>query len=192
MNYAEIKYCDIANGVGARTSLFVSGCRHHCKGCFNEVAWDFGYGGSFDEKVVDAIIDSLRPDYIAGLSILGGEPLEPENQEDVLRLLERVNDEYPEKTVWMWTGFTWEELMGGCRASTDMLPEILNCVDVLVDGPFINDQRDITLRFRGSPNQRIIDVTLSILAGKVIPWTDGAVMGTRKWMESTQPSVSQA
>jgi anaerobic ribonucleoside-triphosphate reductase activating protein len=181
MNYAEIKYCDIANGVGARTSLFVSGCRHHCKGCFNEVAWDFGYGGSFDAKVEDAIIDSLKPDYIAGLSILGGEPLEPENQEDVLRLLERVTDEYPEKTVWMWTGFTWEELMGGCRASTDMLPEILDCVDVLVDGPFINDQRDITLRFRGSPNQRIIDVTLSILAGKVIPWTDGHVYATRTW-----------
>lgn len=194
MNYAEIKYCDIANGVGARTSLFVSGCRHHCKGCFNEVAWDFGYGGRFDGKVVDAIIDSLRPDYIAGLSILGGEPLEPENQEDVLRLIERVTDEYPEKTVWLWTGFTWEELMGAvedydagrhsdCRAASSMLWGILHLIDVLVDGPFINDQRDITLRFRGSPNQRIIDVTESLMGTEVVEWTDGSVMGTRKWME---------
>ena len=205
MNYAEIKYCDIANGVGARTSLFVSGCRHRCKGCFNEVAWDFGYGGRFDGKVEDAIIDSLSPDYIAGLSILGGEPLEPENQEDVLHLLERVNDEYPEKTVWMWTGFTFEDLVDACRASegysfrkphcraeSPILRDLLSHVDVLVDGPYLDDQRDITLRFRGSPNQRILDARKSLAELTPIEWTDGAVMGTRKWMEPTQPSVSPA
>ena len=194
MNYSEIKYCDIANGIGARTSLFVSGCRHHCKGCFNEVAWDFSHGKAFTDSVEDDIIKSLKPDYIMGLSILGGEPLEPENQPHLLKLLGRVTDEYPDKSVWLWTGFTFEELVDAvkaahdgrtdcaCRASTPILWDLLWHIDVLVDGRYIDDQRDITLRFRGSPNQRILDMNRSLDELLPIPWSDGPILGTRKWM----------
>ena len=194
LNYAEIKYNDIANGVGVRTSLFVSGCRHHCKGCFNEVAWDFGYGGEFTSDVEDAICESLGSPFVDGVSILGGEPLEPENQPHVLWLAERVKG--MGKTVWLWTGFTFEDLVDACRASegysfrkphcraeSPILRDLLSHVDVLVDGPYLDDQRDITLRFRGSPNQRILDARRSLAELTPIEWTDGSVMGTRKWME---------
>jgi len=182
MNFAEIKYCDIANGTGVRTSLFVSGCRHHCPGCFNEVAWDFMAGKPFTAEVEDRIVDSLQTPYVEGLSILGGEPLEPENQEELLPFLDRVHAAVPNKDIWMWTGFTWEQLMqGDCRARTPQLGRILQHLTVLVDGPFIDNQKDITLRFRGSANQRIIDVTASLETKHVVLWQDGSFFSKRTW-----------
>lgn len=188
--YSEIKDCDIANGVGVRVSLFVSGCRHRCKGCFNEVAWPFDSGKPFTKETEDEIVRLLGRDHIAGLSILGGEPLEPENQRDVLRLLERASDAYPDKDVWLWTGFTFEDLMAACsdsdatcRAATPVLWDLLRHVDVMVDGLYIDEERDITLRFRGSPNQRILDMQRSLTDNSPMLWTDGSVLGTRKWSE---------
>jgi anaerobic ribonucleoside-triphosphate reductase activating protein len=187
LNYAEIKYCDIANGVGARTSLFVSGCRHHCKGCFNEVAWDFDAGSAFTDEVADEIKASLKTPYVDGLSVLGGEPLEPENQEVLAPFLESVRAEVPDVDVWLWTGFVYEDLMAGTsRASTPVLDRILACVDVLVDGPFLRDLKDITLRFRGSSNQRIIDLTRTREEGRVCLWSDGPVFATRAWKEGEE------
>lgn len=195
MNYSELKPTDIANGTGARVSLFVSGCRHHCKGCFNESTWDFDSGKRFTKDTEDEVLRLLDRDYIAGLSVLGGEPLEPENQEDILRLLERAYDAFPDKDVWLWTGFTFEDLMDACRAvdtgrkgnraATEALWYLLWRVDVLVDGPYLDDQRDITLRFRGSPNQRILDMGKSMALGRPIEWTDGPVLGTRRWSEKS-------
>ncbi len=182
MNYAEIKECDIANGAGVRTSLFVSGCRHGCPGCFNEVAWSFAAGKPFTREVEDHIIDSLRTPYVDGLSLLGGEPLEPENQAVLAPFVERVRAEVPSKDIWLWTGFTWEDLMGGeCRACTADLDRILSCLHVLVDGPFVEEQKDITLRFRGSANQRIIDVASSREAGTIVGWQDGPLFARNSW-----------
>jgi anaerobic ribonucleoside-triphosphate reductase activating protein len=182
MNYAEIKYCDIANGVGVRTSLFVSGCRHHCPGCFNEVAWSFEAGQAFDEEAQDAIIRSLEPAYIAGLSVLGGEPMEPENQQALLPFLQRVRTEQPDKTIWLYSGFTWEQLVAGpSRACTDVTRELLEYLDVLVDGPFIEAEKDISLRFRGSANQRLIDVPASLVRGEVVDWQDERIFATHEW-----------
>ncbi len=157
MNYANIKYCDIANGPGVRTSLFVSGCRLHCKGCFNEVAWDFAAGAPLDDAVADQILQSLRPSYVHGITVLGGEPMEPENQAGLLPLLRRVRAEVPGKTVWVFSGYTYDVIRWGTRhvQETD---ELLSLVDVLVDGPFMADRHDVSLRFRGSSNQRLIDV----------------------------------
>ena len=156
MNYAEIKHFDIANGEGVRTTLFVSGCRRGCKNCFNEVAWNFAAGKPFARETEDAIIESMRPAYVDGLTILGGEPMEPENQEGLVAFVERVRDEFPResgKTIWCFTGDTWDvELVDGGRHHTEFTDRILRCVDVLVDGPFIQDLHDITLRFRGSSN----------------------------------------
>ena len=158
MNYANIKYCDIANGTGVRTSLFVSGCTHHCPGCFNEIAWDFNYGQEFTADVVYDIIHSLEPDYIAGLSLLGGEPMEPSNQKALLPLVKRVKELLPNKTIWCYTGYTYETdlLDEKGRAHTEDTKEFLSYIDVLVDGEFIEDLKDITLEFRGSSNQRIL------------------------------------
>ena len=183
MYYSAIKTCDISNGVGVRTSLFVSGCRHRCDGCFNSDTWSFDAGEPFTEEgTLSEILDSMRFHYIDGLSILGGEPLEPENQPEVLRIVRMVKRVYPSKTIWLWTGFTWAELtIINTRARTDMLPQILENVDVLVDGRFMLDYRDITLRFRGSPNQRIIDVRKSLEAGHVVEWTDDEICRTRRW-----------
>lgn len=182
MNYAEIKYCDIANGVGVRTTLFVSGCRHACPGCFNAQAWDFLAGSPFTPAVEDEIISSLETSYVNGLSILGGEPLEPENQEALAPFLERVRAREPKTSVWLWTGFTWEQLMdNSCRAHTKQLDRILSVLDVMVDGPFVEAQKDITLRFRGSANQRIIDVGASLRANEVVPWQDQKIFSTHSW-----------
>ena len=185
MNYAEIKHFDIANGVGVRTTIFVSGCRNHCPGCFNEETWDFGFGKVFSREVEDKIIEELKTPYVDGLSVLGGEPLEPEIQRELAPFLERVRQEVPDTSIWMWTGFTWEQLTSNdsstCRARVDELPRILDCLDVLVDGPFVLEKRDITLRFRGSPNQRIIDVPASRAAGEVVAWQDEKVFATRSW-----------
>ena len=159
MNYAEIKYNDIANGVGVRTSLFVSGCSHHCKGCFNEIAWDYNYGEEFTSDVLlNDILKSLEPDYITGLSILGGEPLDQD--EHMLELIKQIKERYPDKTIWMWTGYTYEEL-------TDKQMEIVKLLDVLVDGPFIISKRCPNKRFRGSMNQRIIDIKKTIKSGTI-------------------------
>lgn len=159
MNYATIKYCDIANGIGVRTSLFVSGCTHHCEGCFNEEAWDFSYGQAYTKEVEEAILHSLEPAYIAGLTLLGGEPMEPDNQRCLLHLVERVKERYPEKTIWCYTGYVYEQdLLEGQRAYCEVTERLLSCIDILVDGRFMLKKKDIMLRFRGSANQRILDL----------------------------------
>lgn len=157
MNYANIKKFDIANGEGVRVSLFVSGCTHRCKGCFNEIAWDFKYGNPFTEETEQEIIKALEPDYINGLSLLGGEPLEPVNQRALLPFLRRVKDKYPNKDIWCYTGYTLEtDLQNSGRAVCECTRELLTLIDVLVDGEFIEEEKDISLVFRGSKNQRII------------------------------------
>ena len=159
MNYAQIKTCDIANGEGVRTSLFVSGCTHRCKGCFNEIAWNFEYGKGFDEQVEEYILKEMAPAYIAGLTLLGGEPFEPQNQKRLLPFLERVKEDLPNKNIWCYTGYIYEvDLKQGGRAYTECTDRMLELIDILVDGPFVEEQKDIRLRFRGSANQRIIDL----------------------------------
>lgn len=170
MNYAEIKNCDIANGPGVRVSLFVSGCTHHCPGCFNEVAWDFGYGKPFTRETEDEILDMLRPDYVRGLTLLGGEPFEPENQGAVVGLLRRIKQELPEKSIWAFSGYLFDkDILSGRLGDTR---EYLSYLDVLVDGPFVEAKKNLSLRFRGSENQRLIDVPASLKAGAVILWQD--------------------
>lgn len=159
MNYANIKAYDIADGPGVRVSLFVSGCRHHCKGCFNSDTWDFNYGSPFTEAVADEIIDFLKPAYIQGFTLLGGEPFEPENQKELVRVLKRIRETYPKKDIWCYTGFLYDvDLAKGGRAYTEVTEEMLSYIDVLVDGPFVEELKDITLRFRGSSNQRILEL----------------------------------
>lgn len=174
MYVAEIKKFDIANGLGVRVSVFVSGCRHRCPGCFNEIAWEFDYGKEYTLDIENEIIDALRPDYIEGLSLLGGEPFEPENQPALLGLLRRVRKELPAKNVWVYSGFTLEELLGESRARTEYTDEMLSLIDVLVDGRFIYAEKDITLRFRGSRNQRILDVPATLKAGRPVLWDSDA------------------
>ena len=168
MNYANIKYLDVANGAGCRTSLFVSGCTHHCRGCFNAETWDFQYGRPFDRETEDAIIRSLLLPYNEGLSILGGEPFELPNQKALLPFIRRVRDAVQKKNIWVWSGYTWEELTDPenrrCH-SEDTLP-MLEEIDVLVDGEFVLEQKNMALRFRGSANQRILDVRESIRCGQ--------------------------
>jgi anaerobic ribonucleoside-triphosphate reductase activating protein len=171
MHYANVKTCTIENGVGVRTSLFVSGCTHRCKNCFNREAWDFEYGKPFDEEAQAMVIDSLRPAYVKGLTVLGGEPMEPANQRALLPFLRRVREELPDKTVWMYTGDVYEELLDGPR-TTEVTKELLGLVDVLVDGPFVDHLKDITLKFRGSSNQRIIDLDATRATGVVTAWHD--------------------
>lgn len=161
MNYATIKWTDIANGEGVRISLFVSGCTHHCKNCFNEVAWDFSYGEPFTEEVEEKILQELGSDYIAGLSLLGGEPLEPQNQETLYPFMKKVKERYPQKTVWCYTGFTLDEKSGTLTESKKNTPytkRLIALFDVLVDGAYVEELKDVRLKFRGSSNQRIIDV----------------------------------
>lgn len=157
MNYGNIKECDIADGPGVRVSLFVSGCRHHCKGCFNEATWDFSYGQLYTKETEDEIIRLLAPDYIQGLTLLGGEPFEPENQRELVKLLRRVRAVYPKKDIWSYSGYLLDvDMVKGGRAYTEVTEEMLSYVNVLVDGPFIEAKKDITLKFRGSSNQRVI------------------------------------
>ena len=171
MNYANIKWYDVANGPGVRVSLFVSGCTHHCKHCFNEETWDFNYGRPFSETEVDQIVEYLKPDYVAGLSVLGGEPFEPSNQEGLLPLLQAVKKEYPEKDIWCYTGYLFDKqiLEDMCRKS-EVTRQMLSCIDILVDGRFVEEKKNLKLRFRGSENQRIIDVKKSLEQGRVIHW----------------------
>ena len=166
MYYAEIKNCDIANGPGVRVSLFVSGCTHHCKGCFNEVAWDFGYGKPFTQETINEILTMLKPSYIRGLTLLGGEPMEPDNQRALLPFLRRVKAECPGKDIWCWSGATYERLhTDGDHFRCEITDELLSLLDVLVDGLFVEALKDLSLRFRGSSNQRLIDLNATRRTG---------------------------
>ena len=160
MNYAEIKYYDIANGLGVRTSLFVSGCSHRCPGCFNEIAWDFHYGKEFTRETMEEILKSCEPGYIRGLSLLGGEPLEPVNQRGLLPLVKAFKERFPRKDIWCYTGYTYETdlLAPDGRARCEVTDELLSRIDILVDGEFIQAEADITLKFRGSRNQRVLQI----------------------------------
>lgn len=170
MHYATIKNCDIANGPGVRVSLFVSGCTHRCPGCFNEVAWDFEYGQPFTEETIEAILDMLRPSYIRGLTLLGGEPFEPQNQNAVVQLLRRVRAELPQKSIWAFSGYLFDQdILSGRLGDT---AEYVSYLDVLVDGPFIVSKKNLSLRFRGSENQRLIDVKASLASGQIVLWED--------------------
>ncbi len=171
MNYANIKYYDIADGEGVRTTLFVSGCTNRCKGCFQPQTWDFSYGKPFTEAVQQELLESLEPSYINGLTLLGGEPFEPSNQAALLPFLRRVKAQYPEKTIWAFTGFVYDrDLIAGGRKHTDFTDEMLSYVDILVDGPYVEELHDITLQFRGSSNQRIIDMNLTRETGALTIW----------------------
>lgn len=171
MYYGAIKKCDIANGEGVRVSLFVSGCTHHCPGCFNEDTWDFHYGERFTADTENEIMEALRPGYINGLSLLGGEPFEPQNQEVLVPFLRRVRDMFPQKNIWCYSGYLFDrELLGESRARCGYTDEMLSMLDVLVDGRFVEGLKDITLVFRGSSNQRIIDVRKSLASGDIVLW----------------------
>lgn len=160
MNYAKIKYYDIANGLGVRTSLFVSGCTHRCKGCFNQETWDFHYGEEFTQKTIDSLLSSCEPAYIKGLTLLGGEPLEPENQRALLPLVRQFKEKFPDKDIWCYSGYTYEtDLMDEAgSARCEATDELLSYIDILVDGEFDQNLYDIRLKFRGSSNQRILQL----------------------------------
>ena len=173
MNYAEIKYTDIANGPGVRVSLFVSGCPHHCPGCFNEATWDFDYGKPFTQEVMDSVLKHLEPSYISGLTLLGGEPMVRQNQKALLPLLKRVRETFPHKNIWCYTGYVYEtDICDRMVKEWEETKTFLSYIDVLVDGPFVQTQHDITLRFRGSANQNLIDVPKTIKSGKLVLWED--------------------
>ena len=169
MNYGEIKPVDIANGIGVRVSLFVSGCRNKCVECFNPMTWSFQYGKEYTKETENEILSCLNKSFIEGLTILGGEPFEPENQEKVLELVKRVRQELPNKSIWIYSGFTFEELIGDvkCRASLSTAKEILDNIDILVDGRFEIEKKNLSLKFRGSKNQRIIDVQKTLQNNKI-------------------------
>ena len=171
MNYALIKPRDIADGPGIRVSLFVSGCRHHCKGCFNPETWPFDYGAPYTEAVQNEILEKLSLPYIRGLTLLGGEPFEPENQPPLLALTKEVRRRYPEKTIWSYTGYTLEtDILAGKLGDPAIAMELLRQLDVLVDGEFHLEEKDPSLRFRGSRNQRLIDVKKTLEAGETVLW----------------------
>ena len=171
MNYASIKRMDVANGPGVRMSVFVSGCRHYCKNCFNQEAWDFEYGEPFTEKEIEEIVDYVKGDYIAGLTLLGGEPLEPENQKGLLPLLRRIREVCPKKSVWCYTGYDFErDILGRMINEIEEMNQLLSYVDVLVDGEYMEELHKPSLRFKGSSNQRIIMVQESLQKKEVILW----------------------
>ena len=173
MYYGEIKDCDIANGEGVRVTLFVSGCTNRCKGCFQPQTWDFRYGEPFKAETEAKLLQMLAPDYINGLTLLGGDPFEPENQRALLPFLRQVREAYPRKTIWAFTGFTYEALLtDGAHPRCEATDAMLALVDVLVDGPFVEELHDISLRFRGSSNQRLIDLNATRAAGEVVWWND--------------------
>ena len=173
MNYATIKPRDIANGPGVRVSLFVSGCTHRCPGCFNEEAWDFDYGQPFDQSTIDEILGLLQPDYVQGLTLLGGEPFDPRNQSAIVELLRKIKAKYPHKSIWAFSGYLFDrDILPGRLGDPTITREYLSYLDVLVDGPFIQSRKNLTLRFRGSDNQRLIDVPESLSRGEVVLWED--------------------
>lgn len=167
MYYGNIKNCDIANGLGVRVTLFVSGCTHHCKDCFQPETWDFCYGQLYTRETEDKLIQMLAPGYIDGLTLLGGEPMEPQNQRELVKLLRRAREAYPEKNIWCYTGYTLEtDLLCPSRARCEVTDELLSLIDVLVDGEFIAERKNISLSFRGSENQRIIDMKQTLASGE--------------------------
>ncbi len=169
MNYAKVKKTDVANGPGIRVSLFVSGCSHHCKGCFNSETWDFHYGQRYTEETEREILEALKPEYIRGLSLLGGEPWEPENRPEVLALVKKVRATCPNKDIWCYTGYDYErDLLRWIDEGSTEAAELLDRIDVLVDGPFIEERKNLKLAFRGSDNQRLIDVPASLREGRVV------------------------
>lgn len=172
MHYGNIKRRDIANGVGVRVTLFVSGCTHHCKNCFQPETWDFAFGQPFTAETEKELLAELDNSFVHGLTLLGGEPMEPENQRALLPFLRRVRAERPGKTVWAYSGYTWEELTGAVpsRCRCEVTDEVLSLLDVLVDGEFVEELHDITLRFRGSSNQRLIDVPATRKTGDIVLW----------------------
>lgn len=172
MNYASIKNCDVANGTGVRISLFVSGCTHHCKNCFNEEAWDFNYGNPFTSQTQEEIIALLAPSYIKGLSLLGGEPMEPSNQAGLLPFLKRVKELYPQKDIWCYSGYTLEYMQEHMIGKVKETEELLSYIDVLVDGKFVESLKNPSLQFRGSSNQRLIDLPKTLKEKQIILWSD--------------------
>lgn len=170
MNYANIKKTDVANGPGVRVSLFVSGCRRHCPECFNPETWDFCYGTPYTPETENRIMDLLRPDYITGLSLLGGEPMEPENQPELLKLVQRVRRELPGKTIWCYSGSQLERDILPMARVSETTRLLLESIDVLVDGEFVAEQKNLRIRFRGSENQRLIDMPKTLAAGQVVEW----------------------
>lgn len=168
MNFADIKPIDVANGPGVRVSLFVSGCSHHCWNCFNKEAWDFNYGKVFTEKTLEELLEYLKPDYIKGLSLLGGEPLELQNRQELLWVVKKVKERYPEKTIWCYTGFTFDKDILGDMWEDPVIRELFSYLDVLIDGKYVEKMHDLSLNFRGSSNQRIIKVQESLEQEKII------------------------
>lgn len=176
MYYGALKKTDIANGPGVRVSLFVSGCTHHCKECFNPETWNFTYGEEFTDKVKEEILLALEPDYIQGLTVLGGEPFEVSNQRELVKLYKAVREHLPGKNIWVYTGYTLErDLLQDSRARCDITDEILSMIDVLVDGEFVLEQKNIMLKFRGSENQRLIRVPESLAQGRVVLLSDNEI-----------------
>lgn len=182
MNYATIKFNDVANGEGIRVSLFVSGCTHRCEGCFNAEAWDFSYGNPFGEAETNKILNALDKDYIRGLSLLGGEPFEPQNQPTLVKLLREVRSKFPNKDVWCYTGYDFEkDILGYRLGNPEITKEMISYIDILVDGKFVKSLKNPNLRFKGSSNQRIIDVKKSLKEGRVVLWEgDTALDGVSK------------
>lgn len=170
MYYGNIKRLDIANGDGVRVSLFVSGCRNHCEGCFQPETWNFEYGQPFTLETEETILKALEPSYVDGLTLLGGEPFEPENQRELLKLLRKVRMQYPKKDIWCYSGYTLEQIQGAMHPHCEASDEMLSLIDVLVDGRFEQDQKDISLKFRGSANQRILDLKRTLETGQIIPY----------------------
>lgn len=173
MHYGEIKNCDIANGIGVRVTLFVSGCENRCKNCFQPETWNFEYGKPFTKETEEYIFTLLSAPYIKGLTVLGGEPFEPSNQRALYPFLKEVKSRFEDKTIWMFTGFTYEELHdSGCRGNCEVTDKILLLADVLVDGRYVDELKNIALRFRGSSNQRIIDLKKTSAEGEIVPWEE--------------------
>lgn len=169
MYYGNIKNYDIADGEGVRVTLFVSGCTNHCEGCFQQETWDFLFGKPYTEETEKELLDMLAPFFISGLTLLGGEPFEPENQKELVKLLRKVKTMYPEKTIWSYTGFVYDkDLLKGQRKYTDVTDEMLSYLDILVDGPFVLAKKNISIAFRGSENQRIIDMKKTLEKGDVV------------------------
>lgn len=177
MNYAKIKWYDVSNGPGVRVSLYVSGCRNHCKNCFNPETWDFGYGEPFTRDVENSIFNAMTPEYIKGFTLLGGDPFEPENARELAPFLERFRERFPEKSVWCFTGYDFEsELLTGKKGDLDTVMRMLGCIDVLVDGRFVEELKDLNLLFRGSSNQRIILVKPSLESDEIVLWDEQTVV----------------
>lgn len=168
MYYGEIKKCDVADGPGVRVSLFVSGCRHHCEGCFNAKTWDFSFGQVYTAEVEQSLLDAMAPDYISGFTFLGGEPMEPENRPFVFSLAKKLRERFPEKTIWLYSGYTFETDILEWAKDDEIVKNLLPLLDVIVDGEFILKEKNLNLKFRGSANQRLIDVKRSLTEGKTV------------------------